>query len=107
MDTIYDITLAIYHNSTLYAYFKLVRYHQKKKKLNVSKKFYVSKKLYVQKKNKKNLMFQVCYVTSEFSKHIQVNENLFAWALTGVVYSNLLYRLPTSRLILAFGVQNF
>ena len=24
MDIIYDITLAIYHNSTLYAYFKLV-----------------------------------------------------------------------------------
>ena len=55
-------------------------------------------------------MFQVCYVTSEFSKHIRVNENLFVWALTGVVYSvysNLLYRLSTSRLILAFGVQNF
>ena len=55
---------------------------------------------------KKNFMFQVCYVTSEFSKHIRVNENLFVWALTGVVYRNLLYRLPTSRLILAFGVQN-
>ena len=41
-----------------------------------------------------------------FSKHIRVNENLFVWALTGIVYSNLLYRLPTSRLILAFGVQN-
>ena len=49
-------------------------------------------------------MFQVCYVTSELSKHIRVNENLFVWALTGIVYSNLLYRLPTSRLILAFGV---
>ena len=39
-------------------------------------------------------------------ENIGVNENLFVWALTGVVYSNLLYRLPTSRLILAFGVQN-
>ena len=57
-------------------------------------------------KKTKNFMFQVCYVTSEFSKHIRVNENLFVWALTGIVYSNLLYRLPTSRLILAFGVQN-
>ena len=57
-------------------------------------------------KKKNNFMFQVCYVTSEFSKHIRVNENLFVWALTGIVYSNLLYRLPTSRLILAFGVQN-
>ena len=56
---------------------------------------------------KNNFMFQVCYVTSEFSKHIRVNENLFVWALTGVVYSNLLYRLPTSRLSLAFGVQKF
>ena len=28
MDTIHDITLAIYRNSTLYAYFKLVCYHQ-------------------------------------------------------------------------------
>ena len=57
-------------------------------------------------KKKTTLCFQVCYVTSEFSKHIRVNENLFVWALTGIVYSNLLYRLPTSRLILAFGVQN-
>ena len=36
-------------------------------------------------------MLQICYVTSEFSKHMRVNENLFEWALTGVKYSNLLY----------------
>ena len=36
-------------------------------------------------------MLQICYVTSEFSKHMRVNENLFEWALTGIKYSNLLY----------------
>ena len=30
-------------------------------------------------------------VTSEFSKHMRLNETLFVWAFTGIVYSNLLY----------------
>ena len=55
-------------------------------------------------REKKNFMFEVCYVSSEFSKHIPVNENLFVSALTGIVYSNLLYLLVGYFWLLGFKI---
>ena len=48
-------------------------------------------------------MLRVCYVTSEFLKHIRVNENLFAWSMTDCICQ---LSLLASRLVLDFWVLN-
>ena len=89
MDTIYDITLAIYHNSTLYAYFKLVCYHQAYITVQMPTKNFEPQKpklTYLSVTGKAN-----CYIQRQ-STPIRINFHLLVCALkidiTLAIYHN-------------------
>ena len=75
MDTIYDITLAIYHNSTLYAYFKLVCYHQMNNCVNAYYKFWTPKAKISLLARKAN-----CYKQRQ-STPIRINFHFYSYVL--------------------------